>query len=100
MVDQHAASEKSLFLQYMINPTKKYTYKADYKCYLPNYYRETLFSKIEEIKSEGWQFTEISKKAEETIIRITEAPLVYGKELKEEDFIFFIEKLYNEKEKE
>ena len=55
----------------MINPTKKYTYKADYKCYLPNYYRETLFSKIEEIKNEGWQFTEICKKAEETIIRIT-----------------------------
>jgi DNA mismatch repair ATPase MutL len=56
LVDQHAASEKSLFLQYMINPTKKYSSKVDYKCYLPNYYRATLAEKAEEINSQGWKF--------------------------------------------
>ncbi len=97
LVDQHAASEKSLFLQYMINPTKKYTAKVDYNCYLPNYYRSTLTDKMTEITSEGWKWQEVRKKAEETVLRITEAPLMYGKELKEEDFLFLIDKLYNER---
>lgn len=39
LVDQHAASEKSLFLQYMINPTKKYSVNVDFLTFIPNYCR-------------------------------------------------------------
>lgn len=54
----------------MISPTKKYTAKVDYNCYLPNYYRSTLQEKKAEIESEGWKFEEVRRKAEETVIRI------------------------------
>lgn len=81
----------------MINPTKKYTCSVNYQTYLPNYYRETLNDKKQEIIDQGWKFKEIKKKAEETVLQITEAPTIYNKELKEEDFIFLIEKLYNDR---
>lgn len=59
LVDQHAASEKSLFLQCMINPTKKYSVDANFLTFLPNYYRETLADKTETIRKEGWEFEEV-----------------------------------------
>ena len=42
LVDQHAASEKSLFLQYLINPHQKYSIDVELVLEIPNYYRSTL----------------------------------------------------------
>lgn len=55
LVDQHAASEKSLFLQYMINPARKYSVDVNFLTCIPNYYRSTLIEKAEDIKKEGWE---------------------------------------------
>lgn len=98
LVDQHAASEKSLFLQYMLNPTKKYTTEASYLTFLPNYYRETLEEHRQQINDQGWVFEEVQRKAGETVLRISQAPFIYGKELREEDFLFCVDQLYNERE--
>ncbi len=97
LIDQHAASEKSLFLQYMISPTKKYSVDVNYKTFLPNYFRSTLFEKEEVIRKEGWEFEELEKKAELTLLKIFKAPNMFNKALQEEDFLFFVEKLYNER---
>jgi vacuolar-type H+-ATPase subunit I/STV1 len=74
----------------MINPTKKYTVAVNFNAYVPNYYRETLQDKKNIIISNGWIFEEKYKKAEETIVKITQAPLLFGKELQEEDFLFLL----------
>lgn len=34
------------------------------------------------------------------MVKIIEAPLLYGKELREEDFVFLVDKLYSEREGE
>ena len=39
----------------------------------------------------------MAKKAQQTILKITKVPQVYNKSLAEEDFLFFIDKLYNER---
>ena len=95
LVDQHAASEKSLFLQYLINPVKKYSTGINFMTFLPNYYRSTLEEKYDVFDKEGWSFEIMEKKAESTLVKVTRAPQVFNKSLQEEDFLFFVEKLYN-----
>lgn len=65
---------------------------------MPNYYRETLLEKRAEIEEQGWRFEEVGRKAGETVVRISEAPLLFGKELREDDFMFLVDKLYSERE--
>ena len=66
--------------------------------FLPNYYRSTLKEKLDVFEKEGWSFEILEKKAESTLVKVTQAPQVFNKSLQEEDFLFFVEKVYNESE--
>ena len=100
MVDQHAASEKSLFLQYMLNPTKKYTAEVEYKTQVGNFMRGVMEDNRRQMEEQGWKWQLGRKGAAQTEVVITQAPEVYGKPLQEEDFAFMLDRLYADREGE